>query len=122
VLNLFVLSRKEHIVSLKEASWLTGIWKPIAVAVGSKLIIKTVSEDHPHDSEDSAHPGAQRLIFTSQGIILFVLARRVVASAPLPGKGDGGIGDDLNAPLIPVKQQAATDTWTTPIAEWSPGT
>jgi tellurite resistance protein TerC len=34
VLDLFVLSRKEHIVGLKEAGWLTAFWTLVAVGVG----------------------------------------------------------------------------------------
>ncbi len=39
VLDLFVLSRKEHIVGLKEAGWLTGFWTLVAVAVGAWIFI-----------------------------------------------------------------------------------
>lgn len=39
VLDLFVLSRKEHIVSLKEAGWLTLFWTLIAAAVGAWIFI-----------------------------------------------------------------------------------
>jgi tellurite resistance protein TerC len=39
VLDLFILSRKEHIVSLKEAGWLTGFWTLVAAAVGAWIFI-----------------------------------------------------------------------------------
>ncbi len=39
VLDLFVLSRKEHIVGLKEAGWLTLFWTLVAVAVGVWIFI-----------------------------------------------------------------------------------
>lgn len=39
VLDLFVLSRKEHIVRLKEAGWLTLFWALVAVAVGVWIFI-----------------------------------------------------------------------------------
>ena len=39
VLDLFVLSRKEHVVGLKEAGWLTVFWTLVAVAVGVWIFI-----------------------------------------------------------------------------------
>jgi tellurite resistance protein TerC len=39
VLDLFVLSRKEHIVGLREAAWLTAFWTLVAVAVGAWVFI-----------------------------------------------------------------------------------
>lgn len=39
VLDLFILSRKEHVVSLKEAGWLTAFWTLVAVAVGAWIFI-----------------------------------------------------------------------------------
>ena len=39
VLDLFVLSRKEHVVGLKEAGWLTAFWTLVAAAVGVWIFI-----------------------------------------------------------------------------------
>ncbi len=39
VLDLFVLSRTEHIVGLKEAGWLTAFWTLVAVGVGAWIFI-----------------------------------------------------------------------------------
>ena len=39
VLDLFVLSRKEHVVGLKEAGWLTVFWTLVAAVVGAWIFI-----------------------------------------------------------------------------------
>ncbi len=39
VLDLFILSRREHIVGLKEAGWLTAFWTLVAAVVGSWIFI-----------------------------------------------------------------------------------
>ena len=39
VLDLFVLSRKEHVVGLKEAGWLTAFWTLVAAVVGAWIFI-----------------------------------------------------------------------------------
>jgi tellurite resistance protein TerC len=39
VLDLFVLSRREHVVGLREAGLLTGFWTLVAVAVGAWIFI-----------------------------------------------------------------------------------